>query len=93
MNHYIICNLDEPYADRVRSVILDGEAAKHKMDDGGEKKSEIGLDPAQIDEPPIEQNTDAKNKKIMEAINKIDDLTYEMNLIMRKHLKELFAKI
>lgn len=27
-NHYLVCNTDEPYADRVRKAILDGEDEK-----------------------------------------------------------------
>ncbi len=27
-NHYIVCNADEPYADRVLQIILDGEDEK-----------------------------------------------------------------
>jgi hypothetical protein len=33
LNTYHICNLDEPYADKVLQVILDGEAQKEASDE------------------------------------------------------------
>lgn len=34
-NRYHVCNVDEPYADRVHKTILIGEALKHLPDDDG----------------------------------------------------------
>jgi hypothetical protein len=66
-NEYYVCNQDEPYADEVLRVILEGEEAKQKVDfSDGEKVFALNLEHIKV-MPEPRRAYHVKDEKLQEV--------------------------